>query len=66
MLLNLNPTLEAILIVGMEKKKEGILEINQVFQDNWLVKLPWLEVVLGFKRKMHFIRCQMCAHIKGR
>jgi hypothetical protein len=66
MLLNLNPTLEAILIIGMEKKNEGILEINQVFQDNWAVKLPWLEVVLGFNGKMHFIKCRMCTHIKGR
>jgi hypothetical protein len=66
MLLNLNPTLEAILIIGMEKKNEGILEINQVFQDNRAVKLPWLEVVLGFNGKMHFIMCQMCTHIKGR
>jgi hypothetical protein len=56
MLLNLNPTLEAILIVGMEKKNEGVPEINQVFQNNWL-KLPWLEVVLGFNGQMHFIRC---------
>jgi hypothetical protein len=57
MLLNLNPTLEAILIVRMEKKNEGIPEINQVFQNNWVVKLPWLEVVLGFNVKIHFIRC---------
>jgi hypothetical protein len=49
----------------MEKKNKGILEINQVFQNNWVVKLPWLEVVLGFNGKMHFIRYQMCTHIKG-
>jgi hypothetical protein len=30
-----------------------------VFQDVWVIKLPWVEVVIDFERKMTQVRCRI-------
>jgi hypothetical protein len=46
----------------MEKKKKWVKEweINQVFQDVWVAKLPWADIVLGIDEKMNMAKCCVC------
>jgi hypothetical protein len=31
-----------------------------MFQDIWVAKLPWVEVVLGFNGKLSMVKCMIC------
>ncbi len=52
-----------------KKKKKGKRMGNGlgwVFQDNWVAKFPWVEIILGYDGKVHMVRCQVWTWIKGR
>jgi hypothetical protein len=51
----------------IEKKKEvREQQINWVFQDVWVAKLSWADVVIGFNEKVIIVRHWVCKYIKGR
>ncbi len=66
--LNLNPSLEVIPVEKEKKKKCKRMGsgLGWVFQDNWVAKLPWMEIIFGFDGKVHMVRCQVWTWIKGR
>jgi hypothetical protein len=33
---------------------------KQKISRNWVTKLPWEKIVLGFDGKMDMVRCQFC------
>jgi hypothetical protein len=41
-------------------------EINRDFEDVWIAKLPWAEVMLRTNRKVNMIKCCVCLQIANR
>jgi hypothetical protein len=52
-LLSLDPLLESKSNPPKKKKKRWEWEINQMFSNAWITKLPWVEIMVGFNGKMH-------------
>jgi hypothetical protein len=52
-LLNSDPLLESKSNPPKKKKKRWEWEINQMFSNVWIAKLPWAETMVGFNGKMH-------------
>jgi hypothetical protein len=48
------------------RKKVKEWEINQIFQDVWVTKLPWAEAMLGENGKVNMVKCCFCLQIKSR
>jgi hypothetical protein len=43
-----------------KKKKKKAYELNIHFQNNWAMKLLWVEFVLGSNGKVIQMRCKIC------
>ncbi len=41
-------------------------EINWVFKDVWIAKLPWAEAVLRTNGKVKMVKCCVCLQIEGK
>jgi hypothetical protein len=42
-----------------KKAKKVKWEFNKVFQDIWIAKLPWAEVVMGPNGKLSMVKCKV-------
>jgi hypothetical protein len=42
-----------------KKMKKFKYEFNKVFQDIWIAKLPWAEVVMGPNGKLSMVKCKV-------
>jgi hypothetical protein len=45
-------------------KKEW--ELNRVFQEVGDIKLPWVEVVVGWDGKLNMVHCKICSELDGK
>jgi len=52
-LLSLDPLFDSRSNPSKKKKKRWEWEINQVFLNVWIAKLPWVKTMVGFNGKMH-------------
>jgi hypothetical protein len=46
------------------KKKEW--ELNWVFQEVWITKLPWVEAMVGCDGKLTMVHYKICSELDGR
>jgi hypothetical protein len=46
----------------MKRKDER--EFEKLFQNTWVNKFLWVELVLGENDKLHHVRCKFCIVIK--
>jgi hypothetical protein len=42
-----------------KKTKKAKWEFNKVFEDIWIVKLPWAKVVMGHNGKLSMVKCKV-------
>ncbi len=35
-----------------------------MFQDIWVVKLPWVEAVMGLNGKLSMVKCKVCNFVE--
>jgi hypothetical protein len=59
------PTQVATYLTNSKKRKK-IYELNCHFQDSWVVKLLWVESIVGVKGKTIEVKCKVCNVIDGR
>lgn len=48
------------------KKRRQLYELNRHFQENWVAKLPWAEVVLVADGSMTMVKCTICSSVDSR
>lgn len=52
-LVEFRPIVRVKINAPKKKKKMCEWEINQVFSNVWIAKLPWAETMVGFNGKIH-------------
>jgi hypothetical protein len=58
--------LATILESSYKKRRKKECELNWVFQEVWVAKLPWVEVVVGCDGKFNMACCKICNELNGR
>ncbi len=50
-------------VLALEVKKKHSYDLTQKFQVEWVVKLPWVELQVGFDGCGKYVKCKICFEV---